>query len=164
MASKAPTTTSLAKTPVKMPTVAGQFSLINFICSVVKAELFYGAMKSKNPDKTLLKQEIFLNQFVSLPFDVFLICKLKIGRIEDFLSPSISNFFNLILKLEKTIEQPAQIVSNADALLIIVGAGMGVDSGLSDFKGGFCRILSRSFGLLLRTNPAYTHTAKISLS
>jgi tRNA(fMet)-specific endonuclease VapC len=39
------------------------------ICSVVKAELFYGAMKSQNPAKTLALQEIFLNQFVSLPFD-----------------------------------------------------------------------------------------------
>jgi len=40
-----------------------------FVCSVVKAELFYGAMKSQNPAKTLAKQELFLNQFVSLPFD-----------------------------------------------------------------------------------------------
>ena len=40
-----------------------------FVCSVVKAELFSGAMKSKYPDKTRVKQEIFLNQFVSLPFD-----------------------------------------------------------------------------------------------
>ncbi|RKZ39207.1 MAG: type II toxin-antitoxin system VapC family toxin [Candidatus Parabeggiatoa sp. nov. 3] len=40
-----------------------------FICSVVKAELFYGAMKSKNPAQTLAKQSVFLNQFVSLPFD-----------------------------------------------------------------------------------------------
>lgn len=40
-----------------------------FVCSVVKAELFYGAMKSQNPEQTLVKQEIFLNQFVSLPFD-----------------------------------------------------------------------------------------------
>jgi len=38
-----------------------------FICSVVKAELFYGAMKSKNPAQTLAKQSVFLNQFVSLP-------------------------------------------------------------------------------------------------
>jgi tRNA(fMet)-specific endonuclease VapC len=36
---------------------------------VVKAELFYGAMNSQNPAKTLALQEIFLNQFVSLPFD-----------------------------------------------------------------------------------------------
>jgi len=27
-----------------------------FVCSVVKAELFYGAMKSQNPEKTLVKQ------------------------------------------------------------------------------------------------------------
>jgi tRNA(fMet)-specific endonuclease VapC len=40
-----------------------------FVCSVVKAELFYGAMKSQNPAQTLAKQEVFLNQFVSLPFD-----------------------------------------------------------------------------------------------
>ncbi len=40
-----------------------------FVCSVVKAELFYGAMKSQSPEKTLVKQELFLNQFVSLPFD-----------------------------------------------------------------------------------------------
>lgn len=40
-----------------------------FVCSVVKAELFYGAMKSRNPTETLRKQELFLNQFVSLPFD-----------------------------------------------------------------------------------------------
>jgi len=39
------------------------------VCSVVKAELFYGAMKSQYPVKTLAKQEIFLNRFVSLPFD-----------------------------------------------------------------------------------------------
>ena len=37
--------------------------------------------------------------------------------------------------LEKTIEQAAQILSNADALLIMAGAGMGVDSGLPDFRG-----------------------------
>nr|WP_211173015.1 type II toxin-antitoxin system VapC family toxin [Brasilonema bromeliae] len=39
------------------------------VCSVVKAELFYGAMKSKNPTRTLALQEAFLNNFVSLPFD-----------------------------------------------------------------------------------------------
>ena len=39
------------------------------VCSVVKAELFYGAMKSQNPAQTLLKQQEFLNQFVSLAFD-----------------------------------------------------------------------------------------------
>jgi tRNA(fMet)-specific endonuclease VapC len=39
------------------------------VCSVVKAELFYGAMKSRWPERTLQKQRIFLSQFQSLPFD-----------------------------------------------------------------------------------------------
>jgi tRNA(fMet)-specific endonuclease VapC len=39
------------------------------VCSVVKAELFYGAMKSQNPPRTLAVQQQFLSQFVSLPFD-----------------------------------------------------------------------------------------------
>ncbi|MEO0684643.1 MAG: type II toxin-antitoxin system VapC family toxin [Cyanobacteria bacterium J06649_11] len=39
------------------------------VCSIVKAELFYGAMRSNNPQKTLANQQQFLNLFVSLPFD-----------------------------------------------------------------------------------------------
>ena len=39
------------------------------VCSVVKAELFYGAMKSNNPQRTLVNQQQFLNSFASLPFD-----------------------------------------------------------------------------------------------
>lgn len=39
------------------------------VCSVVKAELFYGARRSKNPQRTLALQSAFLNNFVSLPFD-----------------------------------------------------------------------------------------------
>ncbi len=39
------------------------------LCSVVKAELFYGAMKSNNPQQTLARQQEFLNLFLSLPFD-----------------------------------------------------------------------------------------------
>ncbi|BAT56678.1 PIN domain protein (plasmid) [Nostoc sp. NIES-3756] len=39
------------------------------VCSVVKAELFYGSMRSNNPTRTLALQEVFLNNFVSLPFD-----------------------------------------------------------------------------------------------
>ena len=39
------------------------------VCSVVKAELFAGAGKSNMPSKTLAKQQRFLNQFISLPFD-----------------------------------------------------------------------------------------------
>jgi tRNA(fMet)-specific endonuclease VapC len=39
------------------------------VCSVVKAELFYGAMRSNNPTQTLERQQEFLGRFISLPFD-----------------------------------------------------------------------------------------------
>lgn len=39
------------------------------VCSVVVAELFYGAMKSRRPAETLARQREFLQPFVSLPFD-----------------------------------------------------------------------------------------------
>ncbi|MGV0101623.1 type II toxin-antitoxin system VapC family toxin [Nostoc sp. DSM 114160] len=39
------------------------------VCSIVKAELFYGAMKSANPERNLTLQQEFLAQFISLPFD-----------------------------------------------------------------------------------------------
>ena len=39
------------------------------VCSVVKAELFYGAKRSNNPEKALQVQRLFLNQFVSFAFD-----------------------------------------------------------------------------------------------
>lgn len=38
------------------------------VCSVVKAELFYGARKSNNPQRSLEKQYRFVNRFESLPF------------------------------------------------------------------------------------------------
>lgn len=39
------------------------------VCSIVKAELFYGAQRSQHPERTLARQQQFLNLFVSLPFD-----------------------------------------------------------------------------------------------
>ena len=39
------------------------------LCSVVKAELFYGAWRTQNPQHTLEKQIQFIGQFLSLPFD-----------------------------------------------------------------------------------------------
>ena len=39
------------------------------VCSIVKAELFYGSMRSNDPTQTLRVQQRFLAQFVSLPFD-----------------------------------------------------------------------------------------------
>ncbi|WP_346291250.1 type II toxin-antitoxin system tRNA(fMet)-specific endonuclease VapC [Sphaerothrix gracilis] len=38
------------------------------VCSVVKAELFYGAFRSNNPKRTLERQQAFLSCFVSLSF------------------------------------------------------------------------------------------------
>ena len=39
------------------------------VCSVVKAELFYGAMKSRNPVRVLERQQCFLARYSSVPFD-----------------------------------------------------------------------------------------------
>lgn len=38
------------------------------VCSVVKAELFYGALRSNNPTRSLERQQEFLGRFASLPF------------------------------------------------------------------------------------------------
>jgi tRNA(fMet)-specific endonuclease VapC len=39
------------------------------LCSVVRAELYYGAMKSRHPEQTLFKQRAFVERFHSFPFD-----------------------------------------------------------------------------------------------
>jgi tRNA(fMet)-specific endonuclease VapC len=39
------------------------------MCSVVKAELYYGAFKSKNPNRNLERQMRFAAGFTSLPLD-----------------------------------------------------------------------------------------------
>lgn len=39
------------------------------ICAIVRAELFFGAMKSNYPVKTLALQRQFIDQFPTLPFD-----------------------------------------------------------------------------------------------
>lgn len=39
------------------------------VCSIVKAELFYGAQKSAKPSENLEKVHKFIDRFVSLPFD-----------------------------------------------------------------------------------------------
>jgi tRNA(fMet)-specific endonuclease VapC len=39
------------------------------LCSIVRAELIYGAMKSKNPQKNLEIQQKFINRFISFAFD-----------------------------------------------------------------------------------------------
>jgi NAD-dependent SIR2 family protein deacetylase len=67
------------------------------------------------------------------------------------------------MTLEHSIEQAAKALLNADALLISVGAGMGVDSGLPDFRGdkGFWKAypplakLGLSFSQI--ANPKWFH-------
>lgn len=39
------------------------------VCSIVRAELFFGAAKSQTPQATRQKQDLFLRPFVTLPFD-----------------------------------------------------------------------------------------------
>ncbi|MBP1204061.1 NAD-dependent SIR2 family protein deacetylase [Duganella sp. 1411] len=55
------------------------------------------------------------------------------------------------------IEQAAGLVANADLLLVAAGAGMGVDSGLPDFRGdeGFWR----AYPALARARMAFTSVA-----
>lgn len=39
------------------------------VCSIVKAEMYAGAMRSTDQTRTLARQQAFLRRFVSLPFD-----------------------------------------------------------------------------------------------
>ncbi len=41
------------------------------VCSVTRAELIFGAMKSNNPEKTQAAQREFLKPLATLPFDDF---------------------------------------------------------------------------------------------
>ncbi|TAE61726.1 MAG: type II toxin-antitoxin system VapC family toxin [Nostocales cyanobacterium] len=60
------------------------FDIDIVVCSIVKAELFYGAMRTNNPTKTLQKQQEFLGRFVSLYFDDQ--CALIYGEIRSKLA------------------------------------------------------------------------------
>jgi tRNA(fMet)-specific endonuclease VapC len=40
-----------------------------FVCSIVRAELFYGSAKSQTPELSREKQLLFLQPFASYPFD-----------------------------------------------------------------------------------------------
>ncbi|PSB06359.1 VapC toxin family PIN domain ribonuclease [Pleurocapsa sp. CCALA 161] len=54
------------------------------VCSVVKAELFYGSMGSNKPKKALQIQKAFVDQFISLPFDDC--CALICGKLRAHLA------------------------------------------------------------------------------
>ncbi len=86
-----------------------------FICSIVKAELFYGAHKSNNPEKTLTIQKEFCDRFKSLYFDdkaanfygEIRSDLEKIGRIiwpNDLIAASIAIANNLTLVTHNTKE------------------------------------------------------------
>ncbi len=54
------------------------------VCSVVKAELYLGAMKSQTPEVTMAKQRNFAERFVSLPFDdaaAVVYARIRAGKI-----------------------------------------------------------------------------------
>lgn len=40
-----------------------------FVCSIVKAEMFYGSQKSLRRERNLAVQRAFFSRYVSLPFD-----------------------------------------------------------------------------------------------
>lgn len=50
----------------KLPTIPASEIIV---CSVVRAELFYGASRSQTPEVSLLKQERFLSPYATIPFD-----------------------------------------------------------------------------------------------
>jgi len=54
------------KLRIKLPTISPNDIIV---CSVVRAELFYGAAKSQTPIQSLAKQEAFLRPYGTLPFD-----------------------------------------------------------------------------------------------
>ncbi|MFM6909575.1 MAG: PIN domain-containing protein [Dolichospermum sp.] len=85
------------------------------VCSVVKLELFYGAMRSDNPDQVWAKVKRFLEVFISLPLDD--ISALNAGKIRaqlanlgtpigynDLLIASIALSHDLILVTHNTKE------------------------------------------------------------
>lgn len=51
---------------LKLPTIPASDITV---CSIVVAELFFGAAKSNTPERSLAKQRAFLRPYVSLPFD-----------------------------------------------------------------------------------------------
>lgn len=86
-----------------------------FLCSIVKAELYYGARKSQQIDANLRLLELFFEQFSSVAFDdkcaeyygVMRALLAKDGRIigaNDLLIASIAQAHNLVLLTRNTDE------------------------------------------------------------
>ena len=49
--------------------------------------------------------------------------------------PRLADDLDFMDNLKKNIKRASEVIKNADALFITAGAGMGVDSGLPDFRG-----------------------------
>jgi tRNA(fMet)-specific endonuclease VapC len=103
----------------RSPSITARFRAIDereiVICSVVKAELYLGAMKSRTPEITMEKQRAFAERFISLPFDdVVVVHYARIrARLEmagtpigsnDLMIASIALAYNLILVTHNTRE------------------------------------------------------------
>ncbi|MBE9212671.1 restriction endonuclease subunit S [Plectonema cf. radiosum LEGE 06105] len=80
------------------------------VCSVVKAELFYGAMRSNNPERTLALQSAFLNTFVSLPFDDEVLQQLKIPF------PPLNEQKRIVRKIEALQRRSQRVKEAIDAI------------------------------------------------
>ena len=68
------------------------------VYSVVKAELFCGALRSNYPTRTLERQQEFLWQFASLPFgdEVAIVCgqiRVRLARYRSMLNVTIPGSF-----------------------------------------------------------------------
>lgn len=57
------------RSPALERNVLGHGDVDIAVCAVVKAELYYGAARSRDPASARARQDAFLRCFVSLPFD-----------------------------------------------------------------------------------------------
>ena len=85
------------------------------LCSIVKAELLYGALKSNRSADNLLKLRVFFSQFESLPFDDVVLEQYANIRVQleekgtpigphDLMIAAIAKAWNLILVTHNTAE------------------------------------------------------------
>ena len=100
-------------------------------CSIVRAELLYGSKKSIKSSSSLVAQEAFLNNFVSLPFDnqtadIYADIRAQLETTgtpigpNDFLIAAIALAHNLILVTHNTREfsrVPALLLEDWELLL-----------------------------------------------
>jgi tRNA(fMet)-specific endonuclease VapC len=85
------------------------------VCSVVKAELYFGSRRSQNPERSRQKQDRFLSKLKSFPFDddaaeKYAVIRADLSKIGNIIGPSdmmiaaIALANNLILVTHNTAE------------------------------------------------------------